>query len=287
MVVNVIFGQSNYQKFNAYHETKDTANMRKLLAVWEKEKAVDAEFYVCAMNYYFERSKIKENYIDYKMNNPNKEALKFIADDGKEYYLQSNTMYDDKLMSKTLTYESEGIKQFPDRLDLRFGKCFILKEIYDYKNFTGEIIDAIEYSRKNNNAWLWSEHKKREDGENFFLKTVYDYEAELYNANNDDLLNYMIEIGTKAIQYYPKEVEIISITAVAYTLLNKYDKAIEYLKMAEKLNDKDFIVLGNLAQTYKRQGDKTNAIKYYELYKKYGDKQAKKDADKALEELKQ
>ncbi len=67
---------------------------------------------------------------------------------------------------------------------------------------------------------------------------------------------------------------------------NITDKAIEYLKMAEKLNEKDYIILGNLAQTYKRKGDKENAIKYFELYKKYGDNQAKEDATKELIELK-
>ena len=42
---------------------------------------------------------------------------------------------------------------------------------------------------------------------------------------------------------------------------------------AKKINPKDYIVLSNIAQAYKLKGDKNNAIKYYELTVKYGDKQ--------------
>ena len=79
-----------------------------------------------------------------------------------------------------------------------------------------------------------------------------------------------------------KQVEPLNL---AYAQKN-YDKAIDYLKQAEKLNPKDFIVLNNIAQAYKLKGDKANAIKYYELTEKYGDEQAKQQAKEILIELK-
>lgn len=279
------FGQSNYQNFISYSKANDTTSITKLLSKWEGETYVDAEFYVCALNYYFDKARIEFLSIESQPLNDNKDVLKLKAEDGKEYFMNSNSVYDDKLVSKTISYATEGIKKFPNRLDLRFGKCYVLKEIQDYKNFTKELIETIEYSIANKNEWLWSENKIKENGKDFFLKTIYDYQTELYTTNNDDLLENIIEIGTKTIQYYPTEIEIISITAIAYTLKNNFDKAIEYLKIAEGLNEKDYIVLGNIAQTYKRKGDKENAIKYFELYKKYGDNQAIEDATKELIEL--
>ena len=286
ILTNFAIAQTNYQKFISYTKAKDTTSIKKLLSNWESEKNIDAEFYVCALNYYFDKSHIEIISIESQPKNDGKDAIIVTAKDGKEYFMNSNSAFDEKLLSKTISYATEGIKKFPNRLDLRFGKCYILKEMQDYKNFTTELIQTIEYSQTNNNEWLWSENKKKENGKEFFLKTIYDYQAELYNTNNDNLLNNIIEIGTKTIQYYPTEIETISITAVAYTLQNNFDKAIEYLKIAEKLNEKDYIVLGNIAQTYKRKGDKENAIKYFELYKKYGDNQAKEDANKELNELK-
>ncbi len=96
----------------------------------------------------------------------------------------------------------------------------------------------------------------------------------------------MKQIGDVALKYYPNNIEILSTTAVANMLTKDYDKAIGYLKHAEKLNPKDFIVLNNIAQGYKLKGDKKNAIRYYELTEKYGNAQAKEQARKIIKELK-
>ncbi len=87
------------------------------------------------------------------------------------------------------------------------------------------------------------------------------------------------------IKYYPDNIEILSTTAVALTLTKDYDRALVYLKQAEKINPKDFIVLNNIAQAYKLKGDKANAIKYYDLTEKYGDAEAKEQARKSKKEL--
>jgi tetratricopeptide (TPR) repeat protein len=68
-------------------------------------------------------------------------------------------------------------------------------------------------------------------------------------------------------------------------LQNQYDKALEQLLKAEKLNPKDYIVLSNIAQAYKLIGDTKNAIKYYKLTIKHGDEQAKQYAKEQIKEL--
>jgi tetratricopeptide (TPR) repeat protein len=68
-------------------------------------------------------------------------------------------------------------------------------------------------------------------------------------------------------------------------LTKNYDKAIEYLNQAEKMNPEAFIVLNNIAQAYKLKGDKVNAIKYFELTEKYGDEQAKQQARQNINAL--
>ena len=81
--------------------------------------------------------------------------------------------------------------------------------------------------------------------------------------------------------------EILSTTSVALMLTKNYDKAIQYLQQAEKLNPEDFIVLNNIAQGYRLKGDKVNAIKYYELTEKYGDERAKQEARQNINKLNQ
>lgn len=62
-------------------------------------------------------------------------------------------------------------------------------------------------------------------------------------------------------------------------------KTLTYLLKAEKISPEDFIVLNNIAYTYKMKNDKINAIKYYKLVKKYGDESAKNQAEKELKIL--
>ncbi len=68
-------------------------------------------------------------------------------------------------------------------------------------------------------------------------------------------------------------------------LQKQYDKALEPLLKAEKLNPKDFIILSNIAQAYKLKGDNKNAIKYYKLTIKFGDEESKQYAQQQIEEL--
>ena len=71
-----------------------------------------------------------------------------------------------------------------------------------------------------------------------------------------------------------------------YMIQKEYGKALEPLLKAEKINPRDFVVLSNIAQAYKLQGDKINAMKYYALTIKYGDEQSREFARGQMEDLK-
>ena len=280
----LVFGQSNYERFKALSKTKDTAKIKSLLADWEKSNPNDPELYTSAMNFYFSGS--KQEIISLDQEQKANQSLSLTDSTGKVVgYLNSDLGYNPDKIAKAIKYANTAIAKFPDRLDIRFGKCYLLQQIEDYDNFTKEVIKTVEYSRVNKNNWLWTENKKQEDGENFMLATIQEYLKALYDTEDDNLLPNMIQIGDATLKYYA-HIEILSTTAVALMLTKNYDKAIGYLKQAEKLNPRDFIVLNNIAQGYKLKGDKANAIKYYELTAKYGDEQAKEDAKRNIKELK-
>lgn len=280
----LVLGQTNYEKFKKLFENNDTAKIKSLLADWEKTNPNDPELYTSAINFYFSNSKQEIVSLDGQQ----KSDEGFQLTDSTEKvagYINSNLGYNPGEISKAIKYANTGIHKFPNRLDIRFGKCYLLQQIGDYDNFTKEVIKTVEYSQVNKNLWLWTENKKQEDGENFMLESIHSYMKQLYDTEDDNLLPNMIQIGEATLKYYKNNVEILSITAVALMLTNNYDKAIEYLKQAETINPKDFIVLNNMAQGYKLKGDKDNAIKYYKLTEKYGDEQAKQQAKENIEAL--
>lgn len=281
------FGQTNYQIFKKFAEKNDTVKMRTLISKWEQQKDLDAEFYVCAFNYYF--SKSQKEIIELnagQKKESTKETINLLDSKGKQAgYMSFSSSYDKVFLTKALFYADQGIAKFPDRLDIRLGKCHVLQEIEDYSSFVSELKTTINYSLQNHNNWFGEENNKIESGENYFTNTIYSYQAELYNTENDDLLKYIQEIGDYCIKFYPKTVEILSMTAVSYLLENKYENAIDYFIKAERINPKDCIVLNNLAQTYIRKGDKANGIKYYELTQKFGSSAEIEDAKKQILKL--
>lgn len=283
--VNISFGQTNYEKFKKYFQDKDTTKAKQLLTSWEKSNPNDPELYTSAFNYYFSQS--KQEIISLERNQKGSESLALTDSTGKEAgFINSNIGFNPNYLKKAFYYVDKGIEKFPNRLDIRFGKCFVLGQLEDYKKFTSEIIKTVEHSNIIKCNWVWTENVKLEDSENFMLGSIQSYLKQLYDTENDALLDNMKQIGDLTIKYYPNCVEVLSTTSVAYMLTKNYDKAIEYLKQAEKVNPKDFIVLANIAEGYKRKGDKENAIKYCELVIKYGDEQAKQQARETIKKLK-
>jgi hypothetical protein len=283
---NIAVAQSKFQKeFNKHFENKDSGKLSTILIEWEKENPNDPEFYTAAFNFHYSNS--RPAMLSLEKGDTSKDGYKLTKQDsGEAFYLTSNTDYDINELNKGIQYIDKGIAKFPNRLDMRFGKCYVFGQVGDYPNFTKTIIETVEYSTINKNNWLWTNNEKKEDAENFMLGTIQAYLKQLYDTENDDLLPNMIEIGEATLKHYPNYVEILSTTSIALLLTKQYDKAITYLKHAEQVNPKDFIVLNNIAHGYKLKGDKANAIKYYELTDLYGDQEAKAQAKAIIAELK-
>jgi len=285
--LNQANGQNFNKQFNELISKGDTLEQKQLLEKWEKSDNNDPELYVAYYNYFANKS-IKEVLTLGK--NPKGEALKLENKDSSKLesstYLYGDTYYDTKLLNKGFDYIDKGIKNYPDRLDMRFGKIYMLGKIEDYENFTKEIIKTIDYSNVIKNQWKWTENKPVNDAKQFMLSSIQSYQLQLYNTENDDLLDNMKRIAESVLQYYPEHIESLSNLSIVYLLKKDYDKALDALLKAEKIDPKDYIVLSNIAQAYKLKGDKKTAIKYYQLTEKYGDEQAKKYAHGQIEELK-
>lgn len=281
------FSQNYFENFKKYQASGDTLKQKELLEKWKQEKPNDSELYTSLFNYYFQKSRNEvlllasgtppkgQEYIELK-DSTNKVAG-FIS--SKIDYEKSNLK---------LAFESidKGIKLYPNRLDMRFGKIYVLGQIKDWRNFTDEIIETVNYSSKNNNDWTWTLNERKKDGKDFFLGSLQNYQMQLYNAMDDELLKNMREIAQAVLKYYPNHIESLSNLSITYLVEKKYDTALVLLKKAEEINPKDFIVLNNIAYCYKEMDDKDLAIEYYEKVIKYGDKRAIEQAKNEIEKLK-
>jgi tetratricopeptide (TPR) repeat protein len=282
---NFCFSQNHQQDFNYYYDKNDTLKQREILTKWENENPTDPELFTSYFNYYF--SKAKQETIILTQDLPEGQSFKFADSLGNTAgFFGSKINYDASCLQKGFEKIDEGIKLYPDRLDMRFGKIYVLGQIKNWKDFTNEIVKAVKYSEQNNNQWKWTNNEMQKDGKSFFLSSIQDYQVQLFNTGNDSLLPYMQKIASEILAIYPDHIESLSNLSVTYLLTGEYVKGIDILLKAEKLNPKDAIVLGNIAQGYKLKGDKNKAIEYYKKTMKYGDKETKKYAKEQIKKLK-
>jgi tetratricopeptide (TPR) repeat protein len=285
LISQIGFSQDYQSEFQKYCQTNDTINQLKVLNKWNSTNPKDAELYTSYFNYHFMKS--KQEILAMSTDQPNGESL-VLKDSLNQTagFLGSKIHFDQTELEKGLNKIDEGIKLYPNRLDMRFGKIFVFGEVSDWKNFTSEIKKTIEFSAKNQNNWTWTNNEKYDGGEKEFLLDIQNYQLQLYNTGNDDLLKNMREIANEVLKFYPNHIESLSNLSITYLITGEYDKGIEALLRAEKINPKDYIVLGNIAQGYKLKGDKKKAIEYYEKTVEFGDERAKEYAKQQIIELK-
>lgn len=285
ILASVCQAQNYKEQFDKHCQEGDTTKQLEILKKWEAENPQDAELFTSYFNYYF--SKSEREVLTLMKEEPDGESLSLTDRTGKTAgYLASQIIIDPEILEKGLNKIDEGIKLYPNRLDMRFGKIYALGKVKDWNGFTDEIVATVQYSGKNNNQWTWTNNEKKKDGKEFFLSSLQDYQLTLYNTGNDDLLANMRTIAQEILKFYPNHVESLSNLSITYLLTGNYDKGIEALLKAEKINSKDGVVLSNIAHGYKMKGDKESAIRYYEKMLTLDDRQAINFARQQIEELK-
>jgi tetratricopeptide (TPR) repeat protein len=280
--------QSFQEQFNELTFSTDTASQRQILTKWEASNSSDPELFVAYFNYFVNKSKME---IITLGQDPKGDDVYQVMDKDTSIkepvaYLYSDKYYEPNLLSQGFDWVNKGIEKFPNRLDMRFGKIYMFGELGDYEHFTSEIIKTIEHSSSNNCIWVWTNDKLIEDQKGTLLNTIQNYQLQLYNTENDTLLNNMKRIAEAVLKYDANHIESLSNLSIVYMLQKQYDKALKHLLKAEELNPKDDIVLSNIALAYKRKGDKKKAKKYYKLTYKYGNEETKAFAQEQLDNLK-
>lgn len=285
-------GATGAQEFNNQFKllitSNDTAAQRKLLGEWESKSPNDADLIMAWFNYYAGKSKkVSSNLAE----NPKNKSTFSIHDvsDKSQSAVQYRNEYDVALLSRAYACIDKGISTYPSRLDMRFAKIYYLGETKDFKSYTDAILATVAQSKTIRNTWLWTGDVPQAGAKDFLLTTVQEYIMLLYNQSNsskNERYEEIRKISEKVLSCYPQNVESMNNLALLFLLQKKHKKAIPILQDAEKLAPDDFVVLNNLAQAYKRKGDKAKAIAYFEKVVKFGDAETTEFAKKELLELK-
>jgi tetratricopeptide (TPR) repeat protein len=278
-------GQDFQQQLKDLSAKNDTIGQASLLTSWAAASPKDPELFIAYFNYYVRQSLTEL----VTMDRTKKGEQSFVVTDtgtGKPVaFLNSSIKYKSAILQKGFDYINQGISLHPKRLDMRFGKIYMLGEAENFAEFVKEIVVTVEYNNTINNKWLWKEGKPLENPKQFFLGSLQDYVGTIYNTEDDNLLPLMRQISEAVIKYYPDHVESLSNIALTYLITGEYDKALPSLLKAEKVAPTDIVVLNNIAETYKRKGDKANAKIYYEKITRHGNEEERQDAGQQIKNL--
>ncbi len=256
-----------------------------MLKKWEIAKPADPELFIAYFNYYVQQSGRELISLDQAKRNTGSFQLTDSATGKPVAYLNSSVKYNSAILQKGFDYVDKGLALYPTRLDMRFGKIYMLGQAENYPAFTNYLVETIDYGNSIKDAWTWKEGKTLEDAKQFFLSSMQDYVTTIYNTEDDSLLPLIRQISETVLKYNPNDVESLANVALTYLVIGEYDKALEYLLKAEKIAPKDTIVLNNIAQAYYGKKDNTNARAYYEKIIKVGTADEVKDAKEKLKHI--
>ncbi len=257
------------------------------LTNWEKQSPDNPEMYIGFFNYYVFRNK-KEGVVLGKTPKSNA-VFKFNITDPKTGkvvgYMNGTEIYNSEDVQKGITYIEKALSLYPNRLDMHFGKVYILGEIEDYNNFTEQLIKIMDISKINNNKWLWADGKELPDAKNFVENNIQAKIRQLFALSSDEGDELLYTLSKKLIEVYPDCIYGYDNTGLYCMLKKDYKGSLSYFKQAEAINSKDGYVLWHMAIAYENINDLDNAKAYYIKVISYGDEQLKRNAKKKLDIL--
>ncbi|MFD2908066.1 hypothetical protein ACFSX9_04885 [Flavobacterium ardleyense] len=151
------FAQDFKQQFNEKFKTKDYKfeEVKTILDNWKVKSKNDVDYYIAAFNFYFTESQKEMIQLAAKVPDDNREALVLKDSLGNSAgYMYSQITNNDSLFAISQKTIDEGIKLFPNRLDLRFGKIHTLGKYERFEEYTNEILKTIDYSENIKHQWL-------------------------------------------------------------------------------------------------------------------------------------
>ena len=250
----------------------DYETVKILLQEWEKENPSDPDLMTGWFNYYLNRKAESKNIVGYMHNG--------------QYGAYSKIVYDDADLKTAISYLDKALKTNPYRMDIYFGKINSLLTANKYQEGAAAISDFLKSYDKNKTDWYWTNNQKFRDNnwnvEDTVIGALHDYCTmfDFYIAR--DAVKIALD---EILKRFHKNVIFLNYLSYYYSSAEEYEKAIEVLLSANKIDPNDYIIVGNLASDYEKAGNIKEAEKLYLIMSKMDSEDAKAYAEKALNRI--
>ena len=233
--------QSYSDAFGEAFNRDDISAQREALTLWQQEAPNDVNLYIARYNFYANMA----------MREAPDKVVEALADSG-------------------LVAIDEGIAQYPDRLDLRFGKIYFLGELGRWDSFVDELSSTLDHSVQIDHRWDYP-NVPDDMMEDFLMEGLSDHMVEMYMkitdtarlAAADSLMARRIQkVAKRAVQLFPSHFPSTYMLALSHLLLNENDKAYKYLRRAEGIDNTNVYLLQTLVKVCRLIGKAAQATEY-------------------------
>lgn len=242
-------------------ENHDTIGLKKLMAEWEQEGEKNGDYYVAQLGFHAFMARTTGEQLLEQMEGFLPDSL---DDEGRAYAQQlfgGMNVYEDSVMQKGFAFVDEGIKKFPDRLDLRLGKADLLIQTYESEKAVDVIQGIIDRSAENKNEWYWEGDEKKEDGEDVMLEQLQDLFSSLYANDDIEQCERLTEI---VLGRYPNHRIFRTDLAVVRALQEDYEGAKTLFEELHIEQPDDDIITANLAHVLLETNDSAKSLQLYQ-----------------------
>jgi len=246
-------------------ERQDTSGMLRFLEKWKESEPYNPDVYVGYFNYYAIQTFEEESLL-----------LPEMPQDGGEYievrdslnnvsgYLSRVMVINDSVLNIAFDWVDKGIKRFPDRLDLRMGKVYLAIETDRMEEVYAELQSAILSGDSIHHEWKWMREEVLDSGQYFLYSSVQGHLYKLFE-NQDSVADEII-LGISELILAQDDQQYFAMTnaATVFMIKKQFNMAIDWLKKADKIHEKDSIILSNLGYCYGELQEWRRARRYYE-----------------------
>lgn len=281
VTINAQDVQQRYdQAVNLLNSNLDEAKL--FLEKWEKEDANNPELFSLWFNYYFAMS--RQSVVELNTERSNSPNAYAISDStGKTVgYLQERLFYNDSLLTIAFNWLDKGIAANPDRLDFYFGKATASLRA-DKDSLCVDILQkAMDRSVQIGPRWLWTFGESRENEPDLLTGSIQDFFISLYEKNN---MQYAERLLVAATERFPENIMFMSNAGILALENGDFERALQLFQTAEKINGNDYVVLMNIAFTYRNLGNMAEAKNYYRKVIENCSPEGAAEAERLLKEL--
>jgi tetratricopeptide (TPR) repeat protein len=171
---------------------------------------------------------------------------------------------DTVLAQRALDTLRDGIHRHPERLDMRMGLAYLCQQLGMRIAEVQVVQETIGYSLQHGDALRWSYGEPLPLPANQYVPQVLHDYVRYYadrGAPGDD--RAMMALAQLIMQAYPNSPYVPNDVAYWYATQNQWERSLDFLKLAERADSTDALVLYNLGWAHEQLKRRAPAVRYY------------------------